>query len=816
MGGGVAFKLAVAAGLIAANLLLSVIIPPKQQRTGQDANAPRSNYGSPIHRVFGTVQLGANIVEAVGVQERKRGKGGVGAKKNTPDTFGSFAALIGEGERSWNGLIQDQPVNAGALSLQKIILNDETWYDVTSSDPDVLTQNASRLSNFTFYSGLQSQTQDAELVAAFGASNVAGFAGYSYIVFNDLNVKDFGGNYPTVKVEVTSNIPPTIENIIRDIMSRCCIYYNVPLIEGIDWGFDQASGFVELGTSVNLLGYTLTLDSAEMKQTWAELAQIFRVALVPNPAMTYRDEYYTRRPHLRVISLIGENATQALEKMGSTTSDYELPWDVGTNPKPLEEIPATIEVQAYYSRNNFEREAVPVTRSTLGMGEDNTLTSQATVNSRQTLANIGLYMLHLGFARGKQLEVDMIPGGETLFPGNSVSWDGSTLNTINGAITTFNRIVGNISKCSIGDDGVSELTGYVEEGGDGLVVYTENEPDLTEQVIPKDLCPEILWFEGPAINSAQTNNRRTVNVLLSAPNLLSDAEEGSVIYSTDGGTTYFTTPLTGLSPNSAIINITSFDPAGDVLARANTVDTFTTITVTVPESVELVSIAESELYDQFKNVIYIPGAGLAAFQTATPTLNPNEYELTNILWNLGHSWFDQSWAPGSQAWLLLAQPYEFVVPSGVNFGDTLTLSTAVESGQDCPVSEATFNGDNAAPRPPIGHNVAIETNQDITFNWIRGISQENPTINPLLTFTGFPNDEPAEIYTIRIFDGASLLRTEIINGAENYTYSLADQTTDGLSSPSNIEWDIVQEGQFQTIDPDTFRSRYNVLGQLIN
>lgn len=803
------------------SIALSFALAPKPKKPKNDVSQPRSNYGVPANRIFGTAVVGGNVIDSFRVREQKKGgKGGIGGgKKNAPETFGTFICLIGEGERPWNAYINDGIPNGGRLKLNKIWMNEKLIYSVGDTNLGAAEQNTEWEQYFTFYDGSQDQTQDPTWVSKRSATTVPGLAGYSYIVFNNLPLKDFGGQYPSVKLEMESNLPATPKVIIRDIMARCGIMANRPLIEGRDWAFkfNSQTNDADIPDDISIDGYIISQDGIEMRQVFSDIAQIFRVGIATDPFVEYllpdSGQSVVAKPCLKILDLQGTDRNVLYDFTGSSNEEYEVPWDFSIEPKPIQEIPASVEVSVADPAKDHERSSVTVRRPTIGASEAVSLSTNATVRDKDTVNSIANYILELGFARGKILTSSMVPNVSIVPPSTAATFQQRVVQRqggFTGALFSPGTKV-QTARTTIGANGVIDFEGFITdtERVDAAIVA---DTVLDPIGLNPSLCGRTLIFEGPAIAAPITGNRKTLNVLYAPVPGLDTAPPGALFLSTDGGTTYQSTPQTALGVNSEIMEVNSITPG--TRPNLNTIDRGTVITVTVnDDTTELESITEAELYDFNSNLVFLPNHGLFTFQTAT-LIGTGQYELSNILWNVGQSYLDYdngNTVTGTEAWLLLGQPHETVVSNSIPIGASLTAVITDSGAAVCvPSDPITYRSLNAAPRPPYALNGGVQNNGDIRFNWSRGLSQEtSPASIPAWTAADYPNDEIDERYLVYITDGTNV-RQIMVADQQFAVYTAADIASDGMVV-ADIEWGVVQLGAVASIDIENENWRWQPL-----
>lgn len=166
------------------------LFAPQQEGPKSDRNdAPRSEYGVNIAKVYGAARLSGSMIWA-GIKGETRTGGG----KDGPVTysyFGNFAYLICEGE----------------ADIISIYFNNKLWWSIApDSTSNTLQNNSLRTQYFTFYRGTLNQPADPTIQAEEGINNTPAFRGWSYIVFHGLPLADYGNGLPFPSFEVLGKV----------------------------------------------------------------------------------------------------------------------------------------------------------------------------------------------------------------------------------------------------------------------------------------------------------------------------------------------------------------------------------------------------------------------------------------------------------------------------------------------------------------------------------------------------------------------------------------------------------------------------------
>lgn len=163
-----------------------------------DLSVQSSAYGEPIPIVYGSVRIAGNIIWSAGIQEHKKeedvggggGKGGGGGGGGTRTTYSytvSFAVGVCEGV---------------IVGINKIWMDGKLFQDANQGDFVSGVVNAGKVSSLSVYTGTEDQEPDPVIEADVGEGNVPGFRGTAYVVFEDLELEDYGNRIPNIEFEV--------------------------------------------------------------------------------------------------------------------------------------------------------------------------------------------------------------------------------------------------------------------------------------------------------------------------------------------------------------------------------------------------------------------------------------------------------------------------------------------------------------------------------------------------------------------------------------------------------------------------------------
>lgn len=181
-------------GFLVGNVIGGVLFPPKGPDGPrlQNLDVLSSAYGQFINQGFGTVRVPGNMIWGRPIKETKHkaGKGGMmggGGGSGTTYTY------------SWTGAIA---VGRGPIiDITRIWADTKLVYDKrgTTSQSAVTKKKSFK---FRVYKGTETQLPDPAIEATVGAANTTAHRGMAYVLFDDIQLADFGNRVPSFTFEV--------------------------------------------------------------------------------------------------------------------------------------------------------------------------------------------------------------------------------------------------------------------------------------------------------------------------------------------------------------------------------------------------------------------------------------------------------------------------------------------------------------------------------------------------------------------------------------------------------------------------------------
>lgn len=163
-----------------------------------DLKVQDSSYGTRIPLAYGRVRLAGNLIWASDFTETAKtttsgGKGGGGGPTTTTFTYDcSLAVLLCEGE---------------VESVRRIWANKTLIYSIDpGADPGQLERNDKLAASIRVYPGSTTQLRDPTMVAKDGVDKTPAYRGTAYIVFEHLQLANYGNQIPSLEFEVIKKI----------------------------------------------------------------------------------------------------------------------------------------------------------------------------------------------------------------------------------------------------------------------------------------------------------------------------------------------------------------------------------------------------------------------------------------------------------------------------------------------------------------------------------------------------------------------------------------------------------------------------------
>lgn len=183
----IAISTGISLGALAGQLLYGLLFPKHTHTYGprlKDKDVQISTYGAAIVRLWGTGSIAGNVIW-VGRRieitiEHEQGKGG-SATYTEYRYKQSFAIAFCEGNAN--------------TKLMKLWFDSKPIYNITSDNEEVVKKNV----KWVFYPGSETQIASSIIEREKGSGNVPGYRGICYIVFDRVDITNWGNRLPNVR-----------------------------------------------------------------------------------------------------------------------------------------------------------------------------------------------------------------------------------------------------------------------------------------------------------------------------------------------------------------------------------------------------------------------------------------------------------------------------------------------------------------------------------------------------------------------------------------------------------------------------------------
>ncbi|GAA4641937.1 hypothetical protein GCM10023115_02640 [Pontixanthobacter gangjinensis] len=331
-----------------------------------------STYGTPIGKHYGRMRTSGSIIWATDLQEnRESSSGGKGKPKTTEYSYSSSFAVA----------IASRPI--GGIG--------RIWADgnlLRGAAGDLKTPGSLRV-----YEGYGDQSQDPLLMSALGASCPA-YRHCAYVVFEDLQLEDFGNRIPALTFEVIADEGTlALSDIVDPLVSGARSTRKLKDVSGISY---------EGGSLLGTLGvidylYPLTSDSSGDEFNLSEAsAHGLTPIILPPPASAWEENDFGGAEGSTRERQIGSNSRPNAIRYYDTGRDYQ------------------IGIQRPEGRSNSSGNEVLEFPGALGADSARFLVNQASARAKWTPDRLRW--------RIAELDASLIPGAIVRAPGIDGLW----------------------------------------------------------------------------------------------------------------------------------------------------------------------------------------------------------------------------------------------------------------------------------------------------------------------------------------------------------------------------------------------------------
>jgi hypothetical protein len=247
----------------------NILFAPKARQGPRlgDLSVQTSTYGTQIPKIFGTMRAAGTVIWATDLAEHKSTSGGKGRPKTVSYSYSASFAV--------------------ALSGRAIMSIGRIW-----ADGKLLRGGAGDFKSatlFRLHGGDEDQAADPLILAAEGAGQAPAYRGTAYVVFEDMQLEDFGNRIPSLTFEIVADAMAVPIGLIAEELADSAVRAGeTPALAGYAATGDSVRGALEGLADVVPLSLVDDGDSQELRAGPGEA-----IAL-PSAAMSQRMEIIRR------------------------------------------------------------------------------------------------------------------------------------------------------------------------------------------------------------------------------------------------------------------------------------------------------------------------------------------------------------------------------------------------------------------------------------------------------------------------------------------------------------------------------------------
>lgn len=726
-------------------IAVSYLIGRLQQPNGprvKDLSAGLGDYGVVLPRLFG------EIVRVVGVVIAQAPiKETVHKKKPITDyLFGIVGALLKSVKTYTYSdtlalALADRTADEPIEGLVSMIAGGKTIFRASESTVLSTTLDADGrlvskkygsnryLKSVTVYGGGFDQTADPILTSVIGPQ--PGYRGTAYVVIEDLQLKEFGNGVP---VPIECLVAVKAGESLADVIETVCSAANIDPVR-------ELSSTAASDDAVRGLAIT---DEATC---WDALKPLLPAFAIEAAEVAGRIRIYKRSESLR--------STISPEDMGAYVYGDEPPERFMFNRAPDKALPQETSLTFLDPARDYQPNTATSRRSE-GSAASNvsvTLPLVMTADEGASAAALMHWDAWLGRTQGKFTLTDAWVG---IDPGRSYVIE------VGGQFVPYR-----ITQKTRGANGIIE----VEALSDEAVTYTAS----------------VSGSSGNPIPPVSTLTPETRIVLIDGPILVDEDDEYGFYVVTGGGDDYWFQgdvvasiadsdyQTLETSNESAVVgDVVGTLAAGTTTGLDDTLDTTSVLTVTLlHDGMELSNATDAEL-DNYENLAFVGKDGLGEYlQWKTATfVSGTTWELTDLRrGRKGTDWAIAEHVSGEE-FAVLSDGGRFRLPATVTdgWGVPLYMKGVTFNQDEADVAPLLFTNTGEGKRPYSPVNVAgvWDGSNNATITW---------DSRSRMNAGGLGIDDKAE-WDVEITSGAG---RSVTVTAETWTYTAADQTSDGIT-----------------------------------
>lgn len=652
-----------------------------------DLAVQTSSYGTQLPLIFGTMRAAGTVIWATDLIEQRSSTGG---GKGRPKTVSySYSANL-----------------AVALSARKLRSVGRIW-----ADGKLLRGAAgdfkSDLAAFRFHDGDEDQPADPLIVSAEGAGAAPAYRGIAYVVFEGLQLDDFGNRIPFLTFEVEADAAPPAIGAIAEALSE---------------------GAVKAGQTVAVGGYAASGDS--VRSAIEALADVVPLSLADQGGqliirVTDEEPLVLPRTSLCAPPLVVRRAAASVADEVSLAY-YEPERDYQTG------------MQRAFTGGSIRRSDRRSLAAALDAATAKSLAELrlGVLRAARSTARITVGSGQIGTRPGQTIQIEGEPG----------RWLVRRLEL--GPMT----LAFDLTRLPDAVAAVAGATPGRSVGGSDLM----HGPTVLRLLdLPLPFEREGAWL------------------FLLAAGSMAGWRRAAVAASFDGGATFTDLGATA-APATIGHAITAIPPAGSAL-----LDTHSLLEVELlHDSMHLEGRSDAALAGG-GNLASL-GGELIQFGRVEP-IGPRRFKLSRLL--RGRRGTEgMAHVPGETFALIRPEDVlPIALPPGSTGGEVQVVAAGVGDGPAGVSTALIVTGETLRPPSPVHLHAVRPANGDVVVSWVR----RSRAAWSWTSGADAPLGEERERYLVRVSSGALSRVVEI--EAPSFTYTAADQASDGIAPPFTVE-----------------------------
>ncbi len=642
---------------------------------------------------------------------------------NTFAVFKIDAAFSQSGEAAGNTITVDQGTAQGVPKFDTTVI---------STAP-------------TMYLGTETQTQNSVIVGHEGATNVPGYRGVVYAVFNDFKLTPFGNRIPNLwQAQITRDSTDDLQDIVGDILTESELEsseYDITGLSGITCGGYATRGPIPSADQLRplMLAYDIVHQEAD-----------------------------------GVISFLRKTATDevtlALEDFTAREESQEPDEPFRLRDSDAGGQYAEIDVKYVDDENDYQPGSERERRRTSHRSTEKRVLNLAITMDGSQARDIAAKVLWMSWV-GKRTAAIALPGSYLHLQENDrVTWSYNS--------ETYK---GSIAEIIEGVNGVSVLQVQVED--QTLLTHSSSHTTKTTTDPGFYYAPEMSVEVIDSVCLRDADAETAGAYVVAAADNFTESYQGAVIFESNDNSNY--NELIDPYATMATMGIatTTLNNQDDESARW---DNGSSVTVLLYEG-ELESKTADEVRAGANRAII--GEEVVGFTTAT--LNGDgTYTISGFLRGLANTEYaGNDHTDGERFVMLDVLGVEFFTHAISSVGQTKYYKSVASGGEitDAPARTVVLGGGTILPPSPVHVRGVRNSSGDLDIHWRR----KSRSYFTWYKLSDPPLYEDSESYEIDIMSGSTVLRT-ITSSSNTTTYTAAQQTTDFGSTQSSVKVRVYQ------------------------